>query len=52
MADKVYSNPLLLHEYGHTFDSEMFGPGYLFGVGIPSAASAGFKMVINTGGMR
>ncbi|MEO1626651.1 MAG: RHS repeat-associated core domain-containing protein, partial [Bacteroidota bacterium] len=32
-------NPLLMHEYGHTFDSQIFGIGYLFIVGIPSAIS-------------
>ncbi len=31
---------LLQHEYGHTFDSHRWGPLYLFGVGIPSAAGA------------
>jgi len=29
-----------MHEYGHTFQSERYGIGYLFGVGIPSLFSA------------
>ncbi|MEO1626786.1 MAG: RHS repeat-associated core domain-containing protein, partial [Bacteroidota bacterium] len=33
-------DPLLMHEYGHTFDSQIFGIGYLFIVGIPSLISA------------
>ena len=35
-------NQLLQHEYGHTFDSHLFGPAYLFAIGIPSAAGAGW----------
>jgi RHS repeat-associated protein len=31
---------LLRHEYGHIFDSHRWGPLYLFGIGIPSAAGA------------
>jgi hypothetical protein len=31
---------MFMHEYGHTFDSQIFGPAYLFAVGIPSALSA------------
>ena len=31
---------LLRHEYGHIFDSQRWGPLYLFGVGIPSASGA------------
>lgn len=38
--DRVTSDPLFMHEYGHTFDSQIFGPAYLFAVGIPSAISA------------
>jgi RHS repeat-associated protein len=30
---------LFLHEYGHTFDSRIFGLSYLFAVGIPSAVN-------------
>lgn len=37
---RVISDPLFMHEYGHTFDSQIFGPAYLFAVGIPSANSA------------
>ena len=29
-----------MHEYGHTIDSRLFGPAFLFGVGIPSIFSA------------
>ena len=29
-----------MHEYGHTFDSQIFGLSYLFAVGIPSLKSA------------
>ena len=29
-----------MHEYGHISDSRIFGLGYLFGIGIPSAAGA------------
>lgn len=36
----VTSEPLFMHEYGHTTDSRLFGPLYLFAVGIPSAAGA------------
>lgn len=38
--NKVIGDPLFMHEYGHTFDSRIFGPLYLFGVGLPSAAGA------------
>lgn len=34
------SNPLYMHEYGHTIDSRAKGPAYLFVVGIPSLISA------------
>jgi RHS repeat-associated protein len=37
----VISNPLYMHEYGHTFDSRSFGMSYLFFVGLPSLISAG-----------
>lgn len=36
----VTNEPLFMHEYGHQFDSRLFGPLYLFAVGIPSAAGA------------
>jgi hypothetical protein len=29
-----------MHEYGHTFDSQLFGLSYLFAIGIPSASGA------------
>jgi len=38
--DRVINDPLFMHEYGHTFDSQIFGPLYLPGIGIPSAAGA------------
>ncbi|NEN25810.1 hypothetical protein G3O08_20175 [Cryomorpha ignava] len=36
----IPGDPLYMHEYGHTFDSRLFGPLYLFGIGIPSASGA------------
>lgn len=36
----VISNPLYMHEYGHTIDSRIFGLSYLFAVGVPSLFSA------------
>lgn len=38
--DWVTSEPLFMHEYGHQADSRLFGPLYLFAIGIPSAAGA------------
>jgi hypothetical protein len=38
--DRVLSDPLFMHEYGHTFDSRNFGLSYLFAIGIPSLISA------------
>ncbi len=38
--DYVISDPLYMHEYGHTFDSRRYGLAYLLAVGIPSAISA------------
>lgn len=38
-ADRVISDPLFMHEYGHTFDSRRNGLLYLFNVGLPSANS-------------
>ena len=35
-----YSNRLLVHEYGHTIQSLIFGPLYLIIIGIPSASWA------------
>jgi hypothetical protein len=39
----VIENPLYMHEYGHTFDSKIFGLSYLLAVGIPSLVSASGK---------
>ncbi|MBR3936989.1 MAG: VCBS repeat-containing protein [Bacteroidaceae bacterium] len=36
----ITKHPVLMHEYGHTFDSRKYGPSYLFAIGIPSAKSA------------
>jgi hypothetical protein len=38
--DYVLSNPMYMHEYGHTIDSRAFGLSYLFAIGIPSIFSA------------
>ena len=38
--DRVISDPLFMHEYGHTFQSQFFGPFYLSVVGLPSLISA------------
>lgn len=37
--DFVIQTDLYRHEYGHTFDSQIFGLSYLLAVGIPSAIS-------------
>lgn len=37
-GDRVLSDPLFMHEYGHTFDSQLFGASYLLAIGIPSAS--------------
>jgi hypothetical protein len=39
-TDRVIRDPLFMHEYGHTFDSQIFGPLYLPVVGLSSALSA------------
>ncbi|WCM40832.1 hypothetical protein MG290_07545 [Flavobacterium sp. CBA20B-1] len=36
----VLTTPLYMHEYGHIFQSERSGFGYLFAYGIPSLISA------------
>ncbi len=36
----ITKHPVLMHEYGHTFDSHGTGPAYLFTIGIPSMKSA------------
>jgi hypothetical protein len=38
--ERVLSDPLFMHEYGHTIDSRAFGLSYLFAIGIPSIISA------------
>jgi hypothetical protein len=45
--DYVLSNPMYMHEYGHTVDSRLFGISYLFAIGIPSAISAGGSEMIS-----
>ncbi len=37
-SEQEFSRMLLVHEYGHTIQSLIFGPAYLFLVGIPSIA--------------
>jgi hypothetical protein len=39
-TERVITDPLFMHEYGHTFESQIFGPGYLFAIGLPSLISA------------
>ncbi|MDR1089962.1 MAG: hypothetical protein LBL79_02710 [Prevotella sp.] len=36
-------DPMLMHEFGHTQQSMVFGPAYPFVIGIPSAFSANFS---------
>ena len=38
--DRVLSDPLYMHEYGHTIDSRGYGPSYLFTIGWSSLNSA------------
>jgi len=38
--DRVISDPLFMHEYGHIIDSQIFGVSYLFAVSVPSIISA------------
>ncbi|MBZ0242460.1 MAG: hypothetical protein K8F24_04530, partial [Bacteroidales bacterium] len=38
--ERVITDPLFMHEYGHTFDSQIFGLSYLFTIGTPSLISA------------
>jgi hypothetical protein len=35
-TEEQFSKMLMVHEYGHTIQSLIFGPLYLFAVGIPS----------------
>ena len=37
---RIIDYSVLMHEYGHTFDSHKMGPAYLFTIGIPSIKSA------------
>lgn len=37
-SEEEFSRMLLVHEYGHTIQSLIFGPAYLLFVGIPSIA--------------
>ena len=46
-ADFVINDPLYMHEYGHTIDSRIFGPSYLFAVGVPSIFSANNNTAID-----
>ena len=39
--DHVLSDQLYMHEYGHTIQSQIYGPLYLFPVGLFSLISAG-----------
>ena len=46
--DYILTDPLFLHEYGHTIDSKAWGIAYLFAIGIPSAISANDSDLITT----
>ena len=48
---KITDYPVLMHEYGHTFDSREAGPAYLFTIGIPSAISASNSEGIEVNGI-
>ncbi|MDH5380605.1 MAG: hypothetical protein OEW75_07130, partial [Cyclobacteriaceae bacterium] len=37
---RVITDPLYMHEYGHIYDSQLFGVFYLPGIGIPSVSGA------------
>jgi RHS repeat-associated protein len=45
--DWVLSDPLYMHEYGHTIDSRRFGLSYLLAIGVPSVISADKNEPIN-----
>ena len=49
--DRVISDPLFMHEYGHTLDSRLFGISYLFVIGIPSIISAVNSTLLEDGGV-
>ena len=38
--DRVLSDPIYMHEYGHALDSQVWGIGYLPVIGVPSGLSA------------
>ncbi len=44
---RVISDPLFMHEYGHSFDSRLFGLSYLFAIGLPSLISASRSSPVN-----
>ena len=48
---KITDYPVLMHEYGHTFDSREAGPAYLFTIGIPSAISASNQEWVEVNGI-
>jgi hypothetical protein len=43
----VLGDAFWMHEYGHTFDSQLYGLSYLFAIGIPSLRSANGSTTIN-----
>jgi hypothetical protein len=43
----VLKTDLYRHEYGHTFDSHIFGLSYLLAIGVPSIISASSSSQIN-----
>ena len=44
--ENTYSKMLLVHEYGHTIQSLIFGPIYLIAVGIPSVLWSFFPLFV------
>lgn len=44
--ENTYSKMLLVHEYGHTIQSLIFGPVYLIAVGIPSVLWSFFPLFV------
>jgi RHS repeat-associated protein len=45
----ILKDPLFMHEYGHTFQSQIWGPLYLPALGLPSIISAGTSRPIGGG---
>ena len=41
--ERAYCERVAIHEYGHTFQSLLLGPFYLFVIGLPSIVWAGSK---------